>query len=90
MTEIRIPVPRLPRGFGARLLGLAGLVAFALAIGGLSGNWWWSVLVGGAFAVGLAYIAETHAAAEAEADATVPVPAAARTRVHAVPVPATA
>lgn len=91
MTEIRIPVPRIPRGLGANLLGLAGLVAFALAIGGLTGNWWWSVLVGGVLAVGLAYIAQTHAVAETtEADATVPVASTARSRVHAIPVPATA
>jgi hypothetical protein len=90
MTEIRIPVPRLPRGLGANLAGLLGLVAVALAIGGLTGNWWWSVLVGGVMAVGLSYIAQTHAAAEA--DVAVPVVAAARTQpaVRAVPTPVSA
>jgi hypothetical protein len=62
MTEIRIPVPRLPRGLFANLAGLLGLVAVALAVGGLTGNWWWSALVGGVFAVGLSYVAQTHAA----------------------------
>lgn len=92
MTEIRIPVPRLPRGLGANLAGLLGLVAVALAIGGLTGNWWWSLLLGGLFAVGLSYVAQTHAAV-AESAATTSV-AAARTRgtapVRGLPVPATA
>lgn len=90
MTEIRIPVPRLPSGALGNLVGLLGLVAVALAVGGLTGSWWWSVLVGGVFAVGLSYIAQTHAAAEA--DAAVPVAAAARTQpaVRAVPMPVSA
>lgn len=89
MTEIRFRVPRVPSGLAANLLGLVGLAAFALAVGGLTGNWWWSVLVGGVFAVGLAYIAQTHAAAEA--DVAVPV-AAARNQpaVRAVPTPVSA
>ncbi len=66
MTEIRIPVPRFPRGVGANLLGLLGLVQMILAIGALAGNWWWSVLVGGLVSVGLSYVAQTHAAAEVE------------------------
>lgn len=66
MVTIRIPVPR---GLGSNLLGLFGLIAFALAVGGLAGNWWWSVLVGGVFSVGLAVLvqmapAQTHQAAE--------------------------
>jgi hypothetical protein len=61
MTEIRIPVPRLPAGLLANLDGLLGLVALALAVGGLTGNWWWSVLAGGVFAVALSYVAQTHA-----------------------------
>lgn len=66
MTEIRIPVPRLPQGFAANLVGLLGLIAAVLAVGGLTGNWWWSVLVGGLVSVGLSYVAQTHAVAEAE------------------------
>jgi len=86
-VELHIRVPRVPSGMFANLLGLAGLIAVALAVGGLTGSWWWSVLVGGVFAVGLSYIAQTHAAA----DAAVPV-AAARTQpaVRAVPTPVSA
>lgn len=72
MTEIRIPVPRLPRGLVANLVGLLGLLGVVLAVGGLTGNWWWSVLAGGLVAVGLSYVAQMHAAAEdasAEAEA---------------------
>lgn len=60
-SEIRIPVPRLPQGLLGNLVGLLGLIAVAIAVGGLTGNWWWSLLLGGVFAVGLAYVASTHA-----------------------------
>ena len=63
MTEIRIPVPRLPAGLIGNLVGLLGLTAVAVAVGGLTGNWWWSLLTGGVFAVGLAVVADTHATA---------------------------
>lgn len=64
MTEIRIPVPRLPDGLVGNLVGLAGLVAVAVAVGGLTGTWWWSLLLGGLFAVGLSYVAGAHAEVE--------------------------
>lgn len=76
MTEIRIPVPRLPSGFTANLVGLLGLISAVLAVGGLTGNWWWSVLVGGLVSVGLSYVAQTHAAAEVEPAKPRLVPAA--------------
>lgn len=72
MTEIRIPVPRLPRGLAANLVGLLGLVAMVLAVGGLTGNWWWSVLTGGMVAVGLAYVAQMHVAADSVAEPAPP------------------
>ncbi|MFI9558862.1 hypothetical protein [Nonomuraea endophytica] len=61
---IRIRLPRPSPGALSNLAGVLGLAAVAVAIGGLTGNWWWSVLVGGAFAVGLAYMAALHASAE--------------------------
>ncbi|HEX8006700.1 MAG TPA: hypothetical protein VF482_09775 [Trebonia sp.] len=66
--ELRIRVPRVPAGLGANLLGLLGLVAVAVAVGGLTGNWWWSILTGGAFAFGLAWVAQ-HSPADAVATA---------------------
>jgi hypothetical protein len=99
-VEIRIAVPRVPAGLIANLLGLAGLVAFALAVGGLAGNWWWSALVGGVFAVGLSYVAQTQAASEVAApaepiraiDATQPIDEQAREAayIQGLPTPASA
>lgn len=62
MVTIRIPA--LPHGLLSNLLGLAGLIAAVLAIGGLTHNWWWSVLVGGVVAVGLSVIATLDASAD--------------------------
>lgn len=61
---IRISLPRLPAGAIANLMGLVGLLAVVLAIGGLTGNWWWSLLSGGFIATALAYVAQTHSEAE--------------------------
>lgn len=66
MTEIRIPVPKFPAGLASNLAGLLGLLGVVFAVGGLTGNWWWSVLAGGLVAVGLSYIAQTHLAVEVE------------------------
>lgn len=63
--EIRFRVPRVPPGLYANLLGLAGLIAVAVAVGALAGNWWWSVGVGGVFAVVLSWMASTDEPAEA-------------------------
>lgn len=61
--EIKIRLPRLPAGATANITGLLGLFAVVLAIGGLTRNWWWAVLTAGVFAVALAYVAQTYAAA---------------------------
>jgi hypothetical protein len=66
VTEIRIPVPRLPRGLASNLLGLLGLVAAVLSIGGLTHNWWWSVLAGGIVAVVLSVVAQTEIEVDAK------------------------
>jgi len=59
---VTIKIPALPRGMFSNLLGLAGLITLVAAVGGLTGNWWWSALAGGAVAVGLSYIAHVNAA----------------------------
>lgn len=75
MVTIRIPAP--PRGLLSNLLGVLGLVSVTLAVGGLTHNGWWSALLGGAFAVGLSYVAQLNAAARS---AEVPVAAPAQLR----------
>jgi hypothetical protein len=76
--DIRIRLPRIPAGLAANLLGLFGLIGVALAVGGLTGNWWWSVLTGAVFAVGLSYVAQTQVAS---ADTAVNEPTAELPRV---------
>jgi hypothetical protein len=69
---LRVPIPALGGVLAANAVGLLGLLAAVLAIGGLAGPWW-GVLAGGLVAVGLSYIAQTHAAAPAAPQA-VPTP----------------
>jgi hypothetical protein len=75
-VEIRVRLPRVTGGLLTNLLGVLGLAAVVLAVGGLTGNWWWSVLVGGLFAVAVSYVANLNQAAE---------PAPLRAREHGVP-----
>lgn len=63
---ISIKVPRVTLGAVSNLVGVLGLAAVVIAIGGLSGNWWWSVLSGGLSAVGVAYLAGLSAEADAK------------------------
>jgi hypothetical protein len=74
VTEIRIRVPRVPAGAGSNLLGLAGLIAVAVCVGGLAGNWWLSGLVAGVFAVGLAHLAQAQPRRQQAAAAAGAVP----------------
>ncbi len=64
MVTIRIPAPSSM--LVANLLGVLGLVAVVVAVGGLAGVWW-AVLTGGVFAVGLAAIAQKNLVAESSA-----------------------
>jgi hypothetical protein len=77
--ELRVRVPALPPGLGANLLGLAGLVGIAVAIGALTGSWWWSVLAGSVFAVGLSWLAGVAEPVPVEATNVRALPAAAKT-----------
>jgi thiamine monophosphate synthase len=72
---VTIKIPALPRGMFSNLLGLAGLIAAVVAIGGLTGNWWWSLLAAGVVSVALSYIAHMNAAqAQEQADSPRDVP----------------
>ena len=59
--EIRIRLPRIAAGAVSNLVGLLGVVAVVVAIGGLTGTWWWSALAGGVACVGLATLAQLAA-----------------------------
>jgi hypothetical protein len=81
---LSVPTPHLTQVV-SNLLGLVGLVGLVVFVGGVTGNWWWSLGVAAAIAVTLAWVANTHAqagqgeaAADGEAVQLRPVPAAAR------------
>lgn len=76
MVTIRIPAPSSM--LVINLLGLLGLAGLAVAVGGLTHNWWWSLAVGAVSCIALSIIASTHAvAAEQQAAEPVPLKAAA-------------
>lgn len=62
-TEIRIRVPHPSSTLLNNLLGVLGLVATVVAVGGLAG-WLWGLLAGGIFAITLSVIGSTYAPAE--------------------------
>lgn len=79
VISIRLPRPTL--GAVSNLVGLAGLVAVAVAIGGLTGIWWWALLVAGVELVAVAYLAgqaDVDQAAVGARPAAAPVTAAPR------------
>lgn len=82
MVTIRIPAPSSL--LVANVVGVLGLVAVVLAIGGLAGGWW-AALVGGLCLVGLSAIALTHVADTTASTAGQPAPAVAAATA-AVPV----
>lgn len=51
---------RLTPDLAANVLGVAGLVCVVVAIGGLTGTWWWSLAATGLTLVGLSYSAHTR------------------------------
>lgn len=70
---ITVRVPRPSSELLANLLGVVGLLGVAVAVGGLTGNWWWTLGVASAFAVFLSAVAATKAdAAEDAPVATAP------------------
>lgn len=78
--RITITVPRIPAGALSNLVGLLGLVAAVVAVGGLAGVWW-AVLAGGLVAVGLSALAQAQDAAAGRPAKSEPAAA----KVRAVP-----
>ena len=66
-TEIRIRVPHPSSTLVNNVLGVLGLIAIVVAIGGLAG-WLWALLAGGIFAVTLCLIGSTWAVPMAPAE----------------------
>lgn len=82
MVTIRIPAPSSM--LVANLLGVLGLIAVVVSVGGLLGVWW-AVLAGGLFAVGLSVIALTYAATPVEQAPAQPGAASATVRLAEEP-----
>lgn len=63
--ELRLCVPAPSNLLLVNLLGALGLIMLAIAVGGLTGNWWWAALVGSVEAVVVSVIGMTHATEQA-------------------------
>lgn len=48
MTTLQIQVPKVSGDLVANVLSVLGLVGVVVGLGGLTGNWWVSLIVGGA------------------------------------------
>jgi hypothetical protein len=70
MVTLKIPAPSSM--LVINLLGLFGLVGLAVAVGGLTHNWYWSLAVGALEAIVLSVIAATHVAAAEQSAASSP------------------
>ena len=71
MVTLKLRVPAPSSMLLINLLGLFGLVGVAVAVGGLTHNPWWSLLVGAAEAILLSVVAAMNAEpaqADGEAD----------------------
>lgn len=64
-VKLSIPVPSSM--LLVNILGVLGLAGLTASVGALTGNWWWSVLVGSAILIGLSMIGAAHQAAAASA-----------------------
>jgi hypothetical protein len=74
---VRIPVPRISSELLANLLGLAGLVGLVVAVGGLTRNVWWSVLLASVILVGVSFVQANGSVVPGPADKGTAQPAGA-------------
>lgn len=63
--KVSITVPAPSSMLVSNLFGVLGLAAVVVGLGGLTGNWWVSVLTGGLAFLGMAYVGYAYAAKEA-------------------------
>ena len=73
-VQIRIPVP--DSELAVNLAGLSGLVVVVIGVGGLSGNWWVSLILAGLVSVWLSVMAGQRLAVADQAAGPRAVPAA--------------
>lgn len=66
MKTVKVKLPNISAGLISNILGILGLIAIVIAIGGLTGNWWWALLAGGLFGVALGYMAGLQSEGEIE------------------------
>lgn len=59
-VQLSIPVPSSM--LVVNILGVLGLAGLTVSAGALSGNWWWSVLLGSVILIVLAVVASSHLA----------------------------
>jgi hypothetical protein len=75
-VKVSIPVPSSM--LVVNILGVLGLAGLTVSVGALTGNWWWSVLVGSVILIGLSLVGSAHQASSAgvgERPAVAPVAA---------------
>jgi hypothetical protein len=59
-VKLSIPVPSSM--LVVNLLGILGLAGMCVSVGALTGNWWWSALLGSAVFIGLSLVGAAHQA----------------------------
>jgi uncharacterized membrane protein len=74
-VRVSFVVPTPSGELMGNLIGVLGLAAIVAAIGGLTGNWWWSVLAAGAIGVLLSYVSYAWAATQRPSEAVTPATA---------------
>lgn len=71
--ELRIRLPKIPSGLFGNILGLLGLLAIAVCVGGflvslgVAGGWWVTGLLVGVEMFALSWVASAHEQAQSEA-----------------------
>ena len=57
MITLKVRIPAPTSNLLVNLLGVAGLLGFAVSVGGLTHNVWWALLVGSVEVVAIAVVA---------------------------------
>lgn len=71
-ATVQLRIPRPSSMLVVNLLGTLGLLGLVIAVGGLTHNFWWSLLVISVAAVAVAFVLTTHMADDEQAEAESP------------------